>query len=229
VIDAATFVDARAQNASHEEAQVIRWLDPKGTAVHSALAMGRCVAKDGDTIDGKVIVRVLPNSLAVSSRHGLTAWEAEYRNLPFEQSVGGTPHRGIFNENRFVAELDPSKASEAGSTGGADPDFRWNEEQETLALKLGVVLVPPPVNFSYRTAPPPCVAAPAKASGVMAAVKKHLERTLEKQAAKADADITKNTKGDADAGLQDITTAGVNETNQPQPCTPVAKGKGPTK
>jgi len=64
---------------------------------------------------------------------------------------------------------------------------------------------------------------------VMAAVKKHLERTLEKQAAKADADITKNTKGDADAGLQDITTAGVNETNQPQPCTPVAKGKGPTK
>jgi hypothetical protein len=228
VIDAGTFVDARAQNASHEDAWVIRWLDPKGTAVHSALGMGRCVVKDGDTIDGKVIVRVLPNSLAVSNRHALTGWEAEYWNYPGEQAH--TPHRGAFSDGRFITELDPSKASELGSTADAEPDFRWNEEQETLVLKPGVVLIPPPVHFAYQpAAPPPCVAAPAKASGVMAAVKKQLERTLEKQAAKGDADITRNTKGGADAGLQDITTAAVNDANQSQPCTPVAKGKGPSK
>ena len=44
-IDAGTFVDARARNASEEEAIVMRWLDAKGTAVHSALHAGRCVAK----------------------------------------------------------------------------------------------------------------------------------------------------------------------------------------
>jgi hypothetical protein len=115
VIDAGTFIDARARNASQEEAFVLRWLDPKGVAVHSGLFMGRCVARDGDTIDSKVIVRVLPNSLAVSARHALTAWEAEFFNYPGEQAGGGTPHRGVFNENGFVTELDPSKASEAGS------------------------------------------------------------------------------------------------------------------
>jgi hypothetical protein len=131
VMDAGTFVDARARNATGEEAVVIRWLDPKGAAVHSALSMGRCIAQDGETIDGRLIVRVLPNSLAVSVRHGLTAWEAEYWNFG-EQAGRGAPHRGVFNEHRFEAELDASKASERGS---ADPDFRWNEEQETVAIE----------------------------------------------------------------------------------------------
>jgi len=139
-MDAGTFIDARAQNASHEQAIVMRWIDAKGPAVHSGLFMGRCVAKDGDTIDGKVIVRVLP-ILAVSNKHGLTAWEAEYWEFQGER---GTPHRGLFDENRFVTELDPAKASEPGSVSGADPDFRWNEEQESIVLKPGIALLPPP-------------------------------------------------------------------------------------
>ena len=155
VMDAGTFIDARAQNASHEEAFVMRWLDPKGTSVHSALFMGRCVAKDGDTIDGKVIVRVLPNSLAVSDRHALTAWEAEFWNSSAEQVRGRTPHRGAFSEvassrNSIRAKLPSPAAS------GTDPDFRWNnEEEEILALKPGVVLVPSPLHYTYATAPPP--------------------------------------------------------------------------
>jgi hypothetical protein len=154
VIDAATFIDARAQNASHEEAVVMRWLDPKGTAVHSALFMGRCIAKDGDTIDGRVIARVLPNSLAVSQAHGLTAWEAEFFNLPFEASAGGTPHRGVFSENRIVAELDPGKASAPGNASGSEPDFRWNEEQETVAVRSGIALIPAPVRYTYPASTP---------------------------------------------------------------------------
>ena len=143
-MDAGTFIDARAQNASHEEAVVMRWLDAKGTAVHSGIFMGRCVAKDGDTIDSKIIVRVLPNSVAVSNKHGLTLWEAEYWEFPGEEGRHGTPHRGLFDENRFVTELDPAKASEPGSVSGADPDFRWNEEQESIVLKPGIALLPPP-------------------------------------------------------------------------------------
>jgi hypothetical protein len=159
-MDAATFVDARAQNATHEEAVVMRWLDPKGTAVHSALFMGRCVAKDGDDIDGKLIVRVLPNSLAISNKHGLTAWEAEYWDSPAEKGWRGTPHRGIFSDGRLVTELDPAKASEPGVGSAADPDFHWNEEAETVAVKPGIALVPVTPAYAFRNPPPP----PAKSN-----------------------------------------------------------------
>jgi len=157
VMDAGTFVDARARNASGEQALVIRWLDQKTNTVHSGLFMGRCVAKDGDKmIDGKIIARILASSLAVSEKHALTGWEADYWNHAGEQTGGGTPHRGVFNENRFVAELDASKASDPNSASSADPDFRWDEEQETLTLKPGILPPPPPtVNYTYRTAPPP--------------------------------------------------------------------------
>lgn len=150
VIDAGTFIDARARNASGEEAVLIRWLDGKTNAVHSALFMGRCLAKDGDTIDGKIISRVLPNSLAVSEKHAFTGWEAEYRESYGPLGLGPSK-RGVFNDNRFVAELDASKASEAGSASG-EPDFRWND-QETLTLKPGLVLPPPSANKygSYDT------------------------------------------------------------------------------
>ena len=154
-MDAGTFIDARAQNASHEEAVMMRWLDAKGTAVHSGLFMGRCVAKDGDTIDSKIIVRVLPNSLAVSNKHGLTAWEAEYWDSPAEKGWRSTPHRGVFNENRFVTELDPTRVSEAGSVSSAEADFRWDEEQETVVLKPGIAPVPATPAYAFRNAPPP--------------------------------------------------------------------------
>jgi hypothetical protein len=223
VVDPATFLDARAQNSSHEEAIVMRWLDPKGTAVHSALFMGRCVAKDGDTIDGKVIVRVLPNSLVVSNKHGLTAWEAEYWDSPAEKGGRSTPHRGVFNENRFVTELDPTKASEPGSVSGSEADFHWNEEPETVAVKPGIALVPPSPRYAYQTAPTPCVATPAKQTSLLGRIKKHAEQTLQNQAAKADAQISRGTNGTVDAGVKDTTTTAINEANQPSPCTP-AKG-----
>ena len=225
VIDAGTFLDARAQNAIHEEAVVIRWLDPKGTAVHSSLFMGRCVAKDGDTIDSKLIARVLPNSLAVSNKHGLTAWEAEYWDFPTEKGGRNTPHRGVFNENRFVMELDPSKVSEAGSVSIADPDFRWNEEAETIAVKPGIVLVPPSPRYAFQAASTPCVATPPKQTGLLATLTKHAKQTLQKQTGKVDTQISKDTGGTVDAGVQDTTTTAINEANQPQPCIPTTKGQ----
>ncbi len=142
--DEGTFVDADVQNASREEAFAIRWLGPRGTVVHSAVFTGRtrCVVTDGDTVDGRLVVRALPNSLAVSNQHAMTAWEAEYWNSPAEQGAGGTPHRGVFIENRFLTELDPQKASAVDSRDLTDEsrDFRWNDEQETLAVKPEVVL-----------------------------------------------------------------------------------------
>jgi hypothetical protein len=225
VIDAGTFLDARAQNATHEEALVMRWLDPRGTAVHSSLFMGRCVARDGDTIDSKLIVRVLPNSLAVSDRHGLTAWEAEYWDSPAEKGGRSTPHRGVFNENRFVTELDPSRVSEAGSVSDADPDFRWNEEAETIAVKPGIVLVSPSPRYAFQATSTPCVAAPPKQTGLLGTLTKHVKHTLEIQAGKADTQIAKDTGGSVDGGLKDATTTAANEANQPQPCTPTAKGQ----
>jgi hypothetical protein len=119
--------------------------------------MGRCLAKDGDAIDGKIIARVLPNSLAVSGKHALTGWEAEYWTYADEQRAGATPHRGVFNDNRFVAELDAGKASEPGNAT-AEADFRWDEERETLALKPGI-LAPPPAAPNYTYMPVPAVPA----------------------------------------------------------------------
>ena len=226
-VDEGTFVDAVTLNASSEEAIAIRWLDPKGTVVHSAIFTGRkrCVAKDGDTVDGKSILRALPNALAVSNQHGLNAWEAEYWNSPVEQGKGGAPHRGVFIENRLLVELDPHKASSPNirSLSDQDRDFRWNDEQESLALKPGVVLVSAASPSSKSAVPSPCVAAP-KQESVLGKLKRHVEQTLEKQAAKADAQIGKSTGGNVDAGLKDATTAAVNETNQPQPCSP-SKGQ----
>jgi hypothetical protein len=66
---------------------------------------------------------------------------------------GGPSLRGIFNENRFVTELDPDKASEQGGASAADPDFRWNEEQETLMVKPSLLPPPPPPkNYAYGPA-----------------------------------------------------------------------------
>jgi hypothetical protein len=226
-VDEGTFVDAVSLNASSEEAIAIRWLDPTGTVVHSAVFAGRkrCVVKDGDMVDGKLILRALPNALAVSNQNGLNAWEAEYWNSPVEQAKGGAPHRGVFIENRLLVELDPHKASSPNirSLRDQDRDFRWNDEQESLALKPGVVLVSAASPSSKTATPSPCVPAP-KQESVFGKLKRHAEQALEKQAAKADAQIGKSTGGNVDAGLKDATTAAVNETNQPQPCSP-SKGQ----
>jgi len=165
-VDDGTFVDAVSLNASTQQAIAIRWLDSKGTVVHSAILTGstRCVAKDGDTLEGKTIVRVLPNSLSVSNKHALTAWEGEYWNSPMERAAGSALHRGVFIQNRFLVELDPHKTSSAGSCGviNKDCDFRWNDDAETVAVKPSVVLAPPPV-YTYSAAPPANNSKPANA------------------------------------------------------------------
>jgi hypothetical protein len=222
LVDAATLVGARAKNASGEEAVVIRWLDSTGLVVHSALSGSRCIAKDGETIDGKVIVQVLPGSLAVSNRHGLTAWEAEYWNNSGEQTGGGKPHRGVFNQNRFEAELDASKASEPGNTD-AEPDFRWNEEQEKLTLKPGILRGQ--YNSGATPGTQPCVTAPAKQEGPFGKFKKHIEGTIEGQVGRVDDIIKKRTGPTVDSGLQDSATQAINQANQQSPCTP-AQGQG---
>lgn len=132
-IDEGTVFDTAASNASQELAIVVRWLDPKSTSMHSAVFTGhqRCVAMDGATVDGKSIVRVLPNSLGISGKHAMVAFEAEYRNSPAEAKPGVVPHRGIFIEHLFLAELDKSR--------------RRLQESANLKKKIGI--------FSGRTNP----------------------------------------------------------------------------
>jgi hypothetical protein len=62
-----------------------------------------------------------------------------------------------------------------------------------------------------------CVVLPKK-KGWRAAVKQHLESMAKAQAAKADAEIGKATNGNVKPGVQDTTTAAINDANQPQPC-----------
>jgi hypothetical protein len=147
IVNDGTFVDAFARNDSHK-AFAVRWLDREpGTAVHTAIftGEGRCVVMDGDSLqDGISISRVMPNSLAVSAKHGLTAYEAEYWKSPSERSGGGAAHRGVMIENRFLIELDPHKASAPFSLNANDEDrdFWWNDEKERLEMRPGVVIVP---------------------------------------------------------------------------------------
>jgi hypothetical protein len=219
VIDEGTYLDAAPHTTSQHYAFAVRWLDSRSSAVHTAIFSNgkRCVVTDGETVDGKVVARALPNSLAVSNRHALVAWEAEYFNSAAEQAKGGTPHRGVFIENRFLTELDPHKASVAGSRDVTDEtrDFRWNEAQETLPMKPGVVLT---------EATPTCAAAAPKKPSFLDKLKQHAEHTVENQARRADTTISKGSGGNVDSGVGDATTTAVNESNQPKPCTP-ASGK----
>src|SRR5262249_35125541 len=122
------------------------------------------------------------------------------------------------------AEIDPSKSSDAGSAGNAnaEPDFRWNEERETIDLKPGVVLVPPPLHYTYQPASSPCAAAPAKPS-LFDKLKRRAEQTLQREANKADAQISKGTKGNVDGGVGDNAGTVINQADQQNPCAP-AKG-----
>jgi hypothetical protein len=227
VIDQGTFVDAVSANASGQEAFAIRWLDPRTTVVHSAVFTGakRCVAVDGDAIDGKVIVRALPNALAVSNQNALTAWESEYWNSPDEQAKGGAPHRGVFIENRFLAELDPRKASAPFSRNlslrDEKEDFRWEKDRELLTLKPGIALA-----AAQPPAAKPCPPAQPKGQGVLSAMKRGIQQTVGRQAAKGDAQIARDTGGNADVGLKDDTTAAMKAAGAVQTCAPAAQGQG---
>jgi hypothetical protein len=163
VVNGATFVDEIAESA-HGMAFALRWLDREpGITVHTAIttSMGRCVAIDGLTLrDGKSILAVMPNSLAISSQHGLIAYEAEYSPSRSGNFNGGGIHRGLFVEDHWVADLDSQKASPPFGLAldDAGVDFRWGVADEKLEIKPGVAIVSvtqaPPARPSAQTAVP---------------------------------------------------------------------------
>ncbi len=148
VLGEGVYLEALALDDSRkDEAFVARWLESErnSNAPHTAVfSTKRCVATDGDILEGKSIVRILPNSLAISNQHGLVAYEALYVDHPGE-GLGADVRRGIFIENRFLIELDPRTASPlGGELGDETRDFSWNGEKERLDMRPGVFLAPAP-------------------------------------------------------------------------------------
>ncbi len=229
VIDDGTVFDAVSVNDSHELAMVIRWLDPTSTAIRSAVFTGRkrCVAMDGTAVNGKSIVQVLPNSVALSRQHALVAWEAYYWNSPAEARPGLAPHRGIFIEYVFVAELDPAKASPLGKRelDEKNGDFQWKDDPETIVVKPGLAINPATAQAAKTaanvTAPCPAVKTPS----FLDKLKRRAERSLEKEAQKADASIGKATAGAVDGGASDAASSAIAGANSSSGCPP-AKGQG---
>jgi hypothetical protein len=104
VIGQGTLLVALALDDSRkEEAFVARWLEPERDGIHSAVfTRGRCITSDGAIVDGKRISKILPNSLAISSQHGLVAYEALY----FDHPAGGPSRRntsGVASSSRPVS------------------------------------------------------------------------------------------------------------------------------
>jgi len=149
------FLDAIEFGQSKEHAFVARWLEAErgSSVVHTALfTEGRCIATDGSTLDGRSISKILPNSLAISARHGLVAYEALYLGRPGEGTrATGEIHRGVFIENRFFIDLDPRKASTtSGPLKDEDRDFSWDDVNERLVMRPGVFL---PLTVTPAAAP----------------------------------------------------------------------------
>jgi hypothetical protein len=102
----------------------------------------------------------MPNSLAVSNQHGLVAYEAQYLPSRSGSFSGGVIRRGVFVEERWVADLDPAKASPLDSLNleDAGSDFWWGLGEEKLEIRPGVAIVPatqaPPVRPSAQAAAP---------------------------------------------------------------------------
>jgi hypothetical protein len=149
IFSQAMYLDALALSDSRkEEAFVARWLEPEHGSgeVHSAVFTAmRCVASDGDTLDGRRISRILPNSLAIGNQNGLVAYEALYFDHQAQSPVQ-TPdiRRGIFIENRFLIDLDARKASALLNPRDEDRDFWWSPGKERIQMRFGVVVGVPP-------------------------------------------------------------------------------------
>jgi hypothetical protein len=144
VIDATTFVDALAFGRTGLDSFIVRWLDPNpGSPVHTAVYSPtlECLAKDGDTVDGKRIVQILPNSLASSAKHRLIGWEALYEEVPIDRASSPTLHRGAFTESKFSFELDPVRASTLDSFAQEPPDYGFDDNREVLIPRPGVLRV----------------------------------------------------------------------------------------
>jgi hypothetical protein len=94
-------------------------------------------------------------------------------------------------------------------------------EKPTLIYEYNA---PPPNAAPAKSATPsPCTVAPKKPS-FLDKLKDHAKRAFDKQAAKADTQIAKATKGNVDGDIQDTTHSVITDANQPNPCTP-AKGQ----
>lgn len=192
VIGQDTFLVALALGDSRkEEAFVARWLEPEREGIHSAVfTRSRCIASDGDIVDGKRISKILPNSLAVSSQHGLVAYEALY----FDHPAGGpeTPQdvrRGVFIESRFLLEIDPHKASALSGPKDEDRDFSWNAQTERIDMRPGVAL-----DLVAPSAKPDCSEAPKAKKPrfglrLPPSVQKTIDQTLRKTADKSGVQI----------------------------------------
>jgi len=149
IFSQATFLDALALSDSRkDEAFVARWLEPEHGSgeVHSAVFTGsRCIARDGDTLDGRRISRILPNSLAIGNQNGLVAYEALYFDDQAQSPIPTTDiRRGIFIENRFLIDLDARKASALHDPRDEDRDFWWSPGKERIQMRFGVVVAVPP-------------------------------------------------------------------------------------
>jgi hypothetical protein len=158
-VDEGTNLDELARSEAGD-AYLARWVDPEraSSLVHTALFTGdRCIAQDGDLIEGKRISKVVPGALTISPK-GLVAYEAFYVD---QHGAAGPPQTfrlGIFVENRFIADLDPQKAAPLASSEG-NRDFRWQNDQ--LDIKPEIILHVAPVQ--------PALRAPASRIGLIVA------------------------------------------------------------
>jgi hypothetical protein len=236
-----TFVEAVALNESRkEEVFVARW-----GGVHSAVFTDkRCIASDGDIVDGKLISKILPNSLAVSRQNGLVAYEALFFDHPAE-APGSAQfiQRGVFIENRFLVVLDQGNSVPSRSVRDEDREFWWDDQQERLDMRSGValdvvtVLVVPMQAKAYlaqQSAPPPtrqpaappapyCAEAPKTKKPrfglhLRPSAQKTIDRTLPKTADKSGVQVDPKAPGDAIKEEQ-------NAKDQPCPVVPVAPTK----
>jgi hypothetical protein len=92
------------------------------------------------------------------------------------------------------------------------PTYHYATAQPNNAPAPNAQPVKPP-------APSPCTVAPSKPT-LLSKLKQHAKQALEKQAGKADAQISKASKGNVDGGVKDATTTAVNEADQQNPCPP---------
>ena len=142
----ATYLDA-VKTYPGTRAFVARWLDPEPgtTIIHTALFTdSRCVVSDGDVIDGKRIVRVLPNSLAISHQDGLVAYEAIYFDPAHDIMSAHSYRRGVFIDKRFFADIGPQSLTATPDENTFD--FWWSEKLERLEISPELRVRPIPNN-----------------------------------------------------------------------------------
>lgn len=96
------------------------------------LTRDRVVAKEGDTIDGKRLLRIAPAVLAIANS-GHVAYEALYT-----EGGSGTPRAGVFVERAFAMAFQPYASGDA-------TDFELRDDDKVLMKNLP----PPPVKRSW--------------------------------------------------------------------------------